>query len=202
MRVLRLGVKLSLAAAASMLALAGSPAGAQPPPEAPAPPGDAIGQLLQSTPQEPRLPVAKAAPPAATADADNDDDAVSDKPVAKAPPPPAKRIRRNAAIIQALDKVTAETLRFEADVNQPVRYKDLVFTVHVCEDSAPDEPQPASFAHIEIDSQPKPPPGQAAPPARQLFVGWMLSNAPAANPFEHPVYDAWLIACKTAAPGP
>jgi hypothetical protein len=125
MRVLRLGVKLSLAAAASMLALAGSPAGAQPPPEAPAPPGDAIGQLLQSTPQEPRLPVAKAAPPAATADADNDDDAVSDKPVAKAPPPPAKRIRRNAAIIQALDKVTAETLRFEADVNQPVRYKDL-----------------------------------------------------------------------------
>ena len=112
------------------------------------------------------------------------------------PPPPAKRLKRAGAILQALDKVTAETLRFEADINQPVRYKDLVFTVHACEDSAPDEAQHGAFAHVEIDSQPKPPPGQPAPPARELFKGWMFSNAPGAHPFEHPVYDAWLIACK------
>ena len=38
-----------------------------------------------------------------------------------------------------LDKVTAETLRFEAPVGKPIRYKTLVFTVKACERSAPDE---------------------------------------------------------------
>ena len=189
MRALRLGVKLSVAAA---LALTGAAAAAQTPPQ-----GDEASQLLQSTPLAPR------APAAATSPDDSDQASASDKPVAKAAPPaePDKRPRRNAAVLQALDKVTAETLRFEADVGQPVRYKDLVFTVHACEENAPDEAQPGAYAHLEIDSQPKPPPGQPAPPARQLFKGWMFSNAPGVHPFEHPVYDAWLIACKTAAPG-
>jgi hypothetical protein len=195
MRAVRLAVKLS--AAASALALAGAQASAQ----TPAPAGDdAIGQLLQAPAPPPQPHAAKpaSAVPDETADAGDGSD---QQPVAKAPVQPPKRVRRNAAVLQALDKVTAETLRFEADVNQPVRYKDLVFTVHACEDSASDEAQPAAYAHIEIDSQPKPPPGQPAPPARQLFKGWMISNAPGVHPFEHPVYDAWLIACKTATPG-
>ncbi len=128
--------------------------------------------------------------------------AASDAPPASSAPPkpvePAKPVRRAAAIIQALDKVTAETLRFEAPVNQPVRYKDLVFIVHVCEDGA--EGQRGAAAHMEIDSQPRPAPGRAAAPSRQVFKGWMFANAPGLHPFEHPVYDAWLIACKAASP--
>jgi hypothetical protein len=118
--------------------------------------------------------------------------AASSAPPKPAPPPPP--VRRPAAILQALDKVTAETLRFEAPVNQPVRYKDLVFTVHVCEEGAPG--QRGAAAHLEIDSQPKASPGRAAAPSRQLFKGWMFAEAPGLHPFEHPVYDAWLIACK------
>ena len=38
--------------------------------------------------------------------------------------------------IEALDKVTAESLRFEAAVGRPVRYKSLVFTVKACERSS------------------------------------------------------------------
>ncbi len=113
------------------------------------------------------------------------------------PAEPPKPARRTAAIIQALDKVTAETLRFEAPVNQPVRYKDLVFTVHVCEDSAPG--QRGAAAHVEIDSQPRPVAGRATPAARQVFKGWMFASSPGLHPFEHPVYDAWVIGCK--APG-
>jgi hypothetical protein len=78
-----------------------------------------------------------------------------------------------------------------------VRYKDLVFTVHVCEDGAPG--QRGAAAHVEIDSQPRPVPGRATPAPRQIFKGWMFANAPGLHPFEHPVYDAWLIGCK--APG-
>jgi hypothetical protein len=119
-------------------------------------------------------------------------------PASDAPPPkpvePPKPVRRAAAIIQALDKVTAETLRFEAPVNQPVRYKDLVFTVHVCEDGA--QGQRGAAAHVEIDSQPRAQPGRAAASPRLVFKGWMFANAPGLHPFEHPVYDAWLIGCR------
>ncbi len=184
-----MGVRQSLAALA-VLALAGPSALAQ---------TAAPGEETPAAPVPYKAVAKPAAKPVSSAAVDPDDNASDQAPAAVKPP--AKRVKRNAAILQALDKVTAETLRFQAEVNQPVRYKDLVFTVHACEENASDELQPGAFAHIEIDSQPKPPPGQAPPPARQLFQGWMFSNAPSAHPFEHPVYDAWLIACKTAAPG-
>lgn len=117
------------------------------------------------------------------------------------PKEPPKPIRRTAAILQALDKTTAETLRFEAPVGQPIRYKDLIFVVHVCEDTAPELGHPGAAAHLEIQSSPRPVPGRVTPPTRELFRGWMFADAPGLHPFEHPVYDAWLIACRgTAGP--
>src|SRR6202012_4013297 len=113
---------------------------------------------------------------------------------------PVKRPRRTAAILQALDKTTAETLRFEAPIGQPVRYKDLIFVVHACEDAAPELGHAGAAAHMEIQSSPRPIPGRVTPPTRQLFRGWMFANAPGLHPFEHPVYDAWLIGCRGAAP--
>jgi len=121
--------------------------------------------------------------------------AAADKPVE-----PMKRPRYAVAVIQALDKVTAETVRFEAPVNQPVRYKALIFTVRACETTAPDEAGSDAVAHVEIDSQPKGPDGAPPPPSRQVFRGWMFASSPGLNLFQHPIYDAWLIACKTASP--
>ncbi len=110
---------------------------------------------------------------------------------------PLKRPRFASAILQAVDKTTAETLRFEAKVGEPVRYKGLVLTVHACEAAAPDEPVPDSFAHLDIQSQPE---GLGPQPVRSVFRGWMFASAPGLHPVEHPLYDVWLIACKTAAP--
>ena len=93
-----------------------------------------------------------------------------------------------------------ETIRFEAPVGQPVRYKTLVFTVRACETTAADEPVQDYSAYILIDSQALPTPGKAAPPARQAFRGWMYARSPGLNPLKHPVYDAWLISCRTTAP--
>lgn len=116
------------------------------------------------------------------------------------PAEPAKRARSSVAIIQALDKVTTETMRFEAPVGQPIRYKTLIFTVRACETSAPDEVAPESTAYVVVDTQPKAVAGRVAPPGRQVYKGWMYANSPGMNPLQHPVYDAWLIACKTSAP--
>jgi len=129
-------------------------------------------------------------------------EAASDTAPAK-PVAPPKRPRRTAAIIQALDKTTAETMRFEAPVGQAIRYKDLVFVVHACEDSAPELGQRGAAAHLEIQSSPRPIPGRVTPPTRQLFRGWMFAASPGLHPLEHPVYDAWLLGCRgTAAPAP
>ena len=122
------------------------------------------------------------------------------KPAPAKPEEPAKRARSSIAIIQALDKVTTETMKFEVPVGQPVRYKTLVFTVRACETTTPDEDAPDSVAYVTVDTQPKALPGRVAPPGRQIYKGWMYANAPGLNPLQHPVYDAWLIACKTSAP--
>lgn len=35
----------------------------------------------------------------------------------------------------------------------------------------------------------------------RIFGGWMFASSPALNPLEHPVYDVWVIDCKTEAVG-
>lgn len=116
------------------------------------------------------------------------------------PPPPPKRARQDVAILQALDKVTAETVRFEAAVGKPVRYKSLVFTVRACEQSTPEEPVQDSIAYVVIQSQPRGAPGKPTPAARQAFRGWMYASSPSLHMLQHPIYDAWLISCRAASP--
>ena len=114
------------------------------------------------------------------------------------PPAAPRRTLHTAAVIQVLDKVTAENLRFEAPLHKFIRYKGLIFLVNTCQGGADDQPP---SAHLEIDSQPPQAPGRPANPVKLVFRGWMFADMPGPHPFEHPVYDAWLIACKTAAPG-
>lgn len=112
------------------------------------------------------------------------------------PEEPPARERRPVAIVQALDKTTAETMRFEVQVGgPPVRFRNgLIFTARACEVNAADDPQEEAAAYLEIRSQPR---GTNQPTqARQVFRGWMFASAPAVNPLEHPNYDAWVVGCR------
>lgn len=201
---------LVLAAAIGGLTLAQpAPPGAGPPPGpifTPPPanaPSSAGPEAEEPPPAAPGNVAGQAPPPGDTSTIIADVKSEKEKPAATTPlpekaPAPLKRPRRNEAILQALDKVTAQTVRFSAGVNKPVRWKDLVFTVHACEESAEDENEQGAYAHIEIFSEPKVGPGRTPPPAKMVYRGWMFAEAPATHPFEHPVYDVWLIACRTA----
>jgi hypothetical protein len=116
------------------------------------------------------------------------------------PPAPLRRARYDVAVLHALDKVTAESLVFEAPVGKPIRYKGLIFTVRACERSTPDEPVADSIAYLTIDSQPRAEAGMPTPMARQVFKGWMYASSPGLHPLQHPVYDAWVISCRAAEP--
>ena len=168
----------------------------------------AKGPPAERSPEEPPPPASvlsgaklRPTPPTEAADATpSPESSAPSKPSPSRPVDPLKRPRYAVAIIQALDKVTAESVRFEAPVGKPGRYKTLIFTVHACETTAPDEDASDAAAHVEIDSQPNGPDGRPMPTARQVFKGWMFANSPGLNLFQHPVYDAWLIACKAAPP--
>jgi hypothetical protein len=158
----------------------------------------------------PNVPEAPPQEPAPAPDAA----AVTPTPATPAPPPPlakkapdpevqvplTKRARYDVAVLQALDKITAQTVRFEASVGKPVRYKSLVFTVKACERSTDEEAVTDAIAFLTIDSQPKAAPGKPTPAPRQAFRGWMYASSPGLHPLEHPIYDAWLITCRAAAP--
>lgn len=178
------------------------------------------GQQPVAQPAAPASPAARPAPaPALRPPVDAPVQVVDIPPIAApvAPPPPAKpakpepppkpaeplkRARSNVAILQALDKVTAETMRFEAPVGQPIRYKTLVFTVRACETSAADEPAPEAAVYLQVVSQQRLADGKLGGATRPVFKGWMFASTPGANAMQHPVYDAWLVACKTTSAPP
>ena len=115
---------------------------------------------------------------------------------------PQKRTRYASAIIEALDKVTAESVRFEAPINQPVRYKGLIYVVRACETTAPDEPAPDVVAYMQVRTSPQAATNTSAEiHSKEIFHGWTFASAPSLNPIQHPVYDAWVIGCRKPLPG-
>ena len=96
-------------------------------------------------------------------------------------------------VLQGLDKVTARVSTIEAPIDAPVRFGTLEITAHTCAKRPPEEP-PEVTAFLEIvDVKP----GQ---PRQRLFTGWMFASSPALSALEHPVYDVWVIDCRTSAP--
>ena len=190
-------LRLTLLAGLALVAAAGLAQARQPAPST----SDVPSAEPVPSPAEEPPPVQTAAPPPTPAPITAETPAeASAKPKAvEKPAAPKPRVRGGAAIIQAIDKVTAETLKFEAPVGQPIRYKTLIFTVRACETTAADEEQPDSAVYMTVDSQPKAAPGRAAPAPRQVFRGWMFASSPGLNPLQHPVYDAWLISCRASA---
>lgn len=115
---------------------------------------------------------------------------------AETPAPPGRRQRRRVAIVEAVDKITAERMRFEVEVGgRPVRFqRTLIFTARACEVSASDEQVEDAIAYLDISLQPR---GviQTSEP-RQIFRGWMFASSPAVSGLQHPVYDAWVVGCR------
>ena len=95
------------------------------------------------------------------------------------------------AILQGLDKTTARVTKFPAPVGQMVTFGTLQITVRDCR-KRPPEQEPESAAYLDIDEILQ---GQAEP--KHIFSGWMFASSPALNSLEDPVYDVWVLDCKT-----
>jgi hypothetical protein len=208
-RALSFGAGLALAAGVAVLAqpsgnqtTGGGSGGESGPPASETPPGVPVIQAPPETEPPASANVVASAPvpnPKRHEAATNAAAAQEAEAKPPAPPPPPRPVRSPAAIIQALDKVTAETMRFAAPVGKPVRYKNLVFVVKACESTGLGGPSPNASAYMVVDNAPPASEGVAAP-SKQVFKGWMFANSPGLNPLQSPIYDAWLIACMAAPP--
>ena len=167
---------------------------AQTPPVEPAPEAaPAPTTPVAVTPPAPAIVVAKI-----DEEGEPEEKAEAAPPVARpaAPAAPARRQRRRVAIVEAIDKITAESMRFEVEVGgRPVRFqRTLIFTARACEVSAPDEQVADAVAYLEVSLQPR---GviQVNEP-RQIFRGWMFDSSPGESGLQHPIYDACIVGCK------
>lgn len=130
-------------------------------------------------------------------EAEDEEEAVEDvAPAVVEPTTPGRRQRRRVAVVEAVDKITAERMRFEVEVGgRPVRFqKTLIFTARACEVSASDELVKDSIAYLEVSLQPRGVLQQSDP--RQIFRGWMFASSPGVSGLQHPIYDAWVVGCK------
>ena len=111
------------------------------------------------------------------------------------PDTPLPRQRRRVAIVEAIDKVTADRMRFEVVVGgRPVRFNNsLTFSARACEVTAENEPVQDAVAYLDVTLQPK---GSLTGETRQIFRGWMFASTPAISGLQHPIYDAWVVGCK------
>jgi hypothetical protein len=138
-----------------------------------------------------------------------------------------KKRKPVAVTLRALNKVTAKYADIVINMNEKASFGALEITPRYC-DKRPPEEFPETTAFIEIldngrkpqpdlkqaaDAAPEPAAPSAVPieiaaaasphappplPENMIFSGWMFASSPALNGVEHPVYDVWVIDCKTA----
>ena len=105
---------------------------------------------------------------------------------------PAAAQDDRVAVLQGLDKITARISTFDAPVGRSVGFGTLRIVARYCRKRPPEEP-PETTAFLEIDEVSR------DGPAVRLFSGWMFASSPALASLEHPIYDVWVVDCRTAS---
>jgi hypothetical protein len=100
------------------------------------------------------------------------------------------------AVLRALDKVTGTTKDLSVPVGQPVKFGTLTITARTC-GKKPAEETPEVYAYLQINDKPVVSANEKPIEDKQVFAGWMFWSSPGLNPLENPVYDVWVIDCKT-----
>ncbi len=95
----------------------------------------------------------------------------------------------NFTDIKILDKINSKNQLIKLTNNEEYIYKDLSIKSLKCTDSEFDD-NPEIKAYIQVRDLTKKNRNNVF-----VFNGWMFSSSPSIAPFDHPVYDIWLINC-------
>ena len=95
----------------------------------------------------------------------------------------------NFTDIKILDKINSKNQLIKLTNNEEYIYKDLSIKSLKCTDSEFDD-NPEIKAYIQVRDLTKKNRNNVF-----VFNGWMFSSSPSIVPFDHPVYDIWLVSC-------
>ena len=91
--------------------------------------------------------------------------------------------------IKILDKISSKNELIKLNNNVEYIYKDLAIKSIKCIDTEFDD-NPEIKAYIQVRDLTKKDRNNV-----YVFNGWMFSSSPSIEPFDHPVYDIWLVNC-------
>ena len=96
----------------------------------------------------------------------------------------------NNTDIKILDKISSKNELIKLENDKEFIYKDLAIKSIKCTDSKYDD-NPEVKAYIQVRDLTKKDRNNVF-----VFNGWMFSSSPSLAPFDHPVYDIWLVGCN------
>ncbi len=91
--------------------------------------------------------------------------------------------------IKILDKISSKNELVGLINKEEFTYKDLSIKSMKCMNSEFDD-NPEIKAYIQVRDLTKNDNDKV-----YVFNGWMFSSSPSIAPFDHPVYDIWLVSC-------
>ena len=91
--------------------------------------------------------------------------------------------------IKVLDKISSKNIILKLKNGEDIKYKDLLIKSIKCRNSEFDD-NPEITAYIQVRDLTNKNKNDVF-----VFNGWMFSSSPSIVPFDHPVYDIWLVSC-------
>ena len=91
--------------------------------------------------------------------------------------------------LKILDKISSKNELINLRIKEEILYKDLAIKIMKCTNSELDD-NPEIKAYIQVRDLTKNDNDKVF-----IFNGWMFSSSPSIAPFDHPVYDIWLVNC-------
>ena len=91
--------------------------------------------------------------------------------------------------LKILDKISSKNTLLKLKNGDLVKFKDLSIKILKCKNSEFDD-NPEITAYIQVKDLTNENNDKVF-----VFNGWMFSSSPSIAPFDHPVYDVWLINC-------
>ena len=101
----------------------------------------------------------------------------------------SENLEGNNTDIKILDKISSKNELIKLINSEEYIYKDLSIKSIKCTDSEFDD-NPEIKAYIQVKDLTKKDRNNVF-----IFNGWMFSSSPSIAPFDHPVYDIWLVNC-------
>ena len=91
--------------------------------------------------------------------------------------------------IKILDKISSKNTLLKLENGKLKKFKDLEIKSIKCKNSEFDD-DPEITAYIQVRDLTNKNNDEV-----YVFNGWMFSSSPSIEPFDHPVYDVWLVSC-------